>query len=107
MDFSRIKKITDEEYDGDLDTYENKVKLYKRLDKELKGTDRVSLKILKNDIKELKPIDDYTEYLSDQIVDTPFINIFLCHRKRTQDCSFFNLNIRHHNRIGSNSDIFF
>ena len=63
MDFSAIQKITDEEYDGDLDTYENKVKLYKRLDKELESTDRVFLKILKNDIKELKPIDDYTEYL--------------------------------------------
>ena len=63
MDFSAIQKITDEEYDGDLDTYENKVKLYKRLDKELEGTDRVFLKILKNDIKELKPIDDFTEYL--------------------------------------------
>ena len=66
MNFSSIQKITDEEYDGDLDTYENKVKLYKRLDKELEGTDRVFLKILKNDIKELKPIDDYTEYLTDQ-----------------------------------------
>ena len=63
MDFSIIQKITEEEYDGDLDTYENKVKLYKRLDKELEGTDRVFLKILKNDIKELKPIDDFTEYL--------------------------------------------
>ena len=69
MDFSRIKKITDEGCDGDLDTYENKVKLYKRLDKELKGTDRVFLKILKNDIKELKPIDDYTEYLTDQMAE--------------------------------------
>ena len=63
MDINRIQKITDEEYNGDLDTYENKVKLYKRLDKELEGTDRVFLKILKNDIKELKPIDDFTEYL--------------------------------------------
>jgi len=63
MDFSAIQKITDEEYNGDLVTYENKVKLYKRLDKELEGTDRVFLKILKNDIKELKPIDDFTEYL--------------------------------------------
>jgi len=63
MDINRIQKITDKEYDGDLDTYENKVKLYKRLDKELEGTDRVFLKILKNDIKELKPIDDFTEYL--------------------------------------------
>ena len=63
MDFSITQKITEEEYDGDLDTYENKVKLYKRLDKELEGTDRVFLKILKNDIKELKPIDDFTEYL--------------------------------------------
>ena len=48
MDFSAIQKITDEEYDGDLDTYENKVKLHKRLDRELEGTDRVFLKILKN-----------------------------------------------------------
>ena len=63
MKLSAIQKITDEEYDGDLDTYENKVKLYKRLDKELEGTDRVFLKILKNDIKELEPIDNYKEYL--------------------------------------------
>ena len=69
MDLSRIQKITEEEYDGDLDTYENKVKLYKRLDKELEGTDRVFLKILKNDIKELKPIDDYTEYLVEQMAE--------------------------------------
>ena len=69
MDFSRIQKITDEEYDGDLDTYENKVKLYKRLDKELEGEERVFLKILKNDIKELKPIDDYTEYLVEQMAE--------------------------------------
>ena len=34
MNFNRIQKITYEEYDGDLDTYENKVRLYKRLDKE-------------------------------------------------------------------------
>ena len=69
MDFNKIQKITDEEYDGDLDSYENKVKLYKRLDKELEGTDRVFLKILKNDIKELEPIDDYTEYLTDQMAE--------------------------------------
>ena len=69
MDFRTIEKITEEEYDGDLDTYKNKVKLYKRLDKELKGTDRVFLKILKNDIKELKPVDDYTEYLTDQMAE--------------------------------------
>ncbi len=50
-------------------TYENKLKLYKRLDKELEGTDRVFLKILKNDIKELEPIDDYTEYLIDQMAE--------------------------------------
>ena len=61
MNFRAIQKFTDKEYDVDLDTYENKVKLYKRLDKELEGTDRVFLKILKNDIKELEPIDDYTE----------------------------------------------
>ena len=69
MDFSIIQKITEEEYDGDLDTYENKVKLYKRLDKELEGADRVFLKILKNDIKELEPVDDYTEYFTDQMAE--------------------------------------
>ena len=63
MDFKNIQKITDEEYDGNLTDYQNKIKLHKRLDKELEGTDRVFLKILKNDIKELKPIDDFTEYL--------------------------------------------
>ena len=57
MDFNNIKKITDEEYDGNLTDYQNKVKLYERLDKELVGADRVFLKILKNDIKELEPVD--------------------------------------------------
>ena len=46
-----------------------KTDLYKRLDKELEGTDRVFLKILKNDIKELEPIDNYTEYLTDQMAE--------------------------------------
>ena len=69
MNFSAIQKVTDEEYDGDLDTYENKVKLHKRLDRELEGTDRVFLKILKNDIKELEPSDDYTEYLVAQMTE--------------------------------------
>ena len=57
MDFNNIQKITEEEYDGNLTDYQNKVKLYERLDKELVGTDRVFLKILKNDIKELEPLD--------------------------------------------------
>jgi len=69
MNLNKIQKITEEEYDGDLDTYENKVKLYKRLDKELEGTDRIFLKILKNDIKELEPIDNYTKYLTDQMAE--------------------------------------
>ena len=69
MDLSRIQKITEEEYDGDLDTYENKKKLYKRLDKELEGDDRVFLKVLENDIKELEHLDDYTEYLTDQMAE--------------------------------------
>ena len=46
MDLSTIQKITDEEYDGNLTDYQNKVKLYERLDKELEGID-----------------DDFTEYL--------------------------------------------
>ena len=69
MNFNNIKKITDEEYDGNLTDYQNKVKLYERLSKELEGTDRVFLKILKNDIKELEPIDDYTQYLTDQMAE--------------------------------------
>ena len=69
MKLDKVQKITYKEYVGNLDTIENKVKLYKRLDKELEGTDRVFLKILKNDIQELEPIDDYTEYLTDQITE--------------------------------------
>ena len=69
MDFRAIKKIRDKEYNGDLGTYENEVKLHKRLDRELEGTDRVFLKILKNDIKELEPIDDYIEYSTDQMAE--------------------------------------
>jgi len=69
MDFSAIQKITDEEYDGNLDSYENKVKLHKRLDRELEGTDRVFLKVLKNDIKELEPINDYIKHSTDQMAE--------------------------------------
>tara|TARA_Y100000992_G_scaffold260618_1_gene195629 strand:+ start:321 stop:530 length:210 start_codon:yes stop_codon:yes gene_type:complete len=69
MDFKTIQKITDEEYDGNLTDYQNKVKLYERLDKELVGTDRVFLKILKNDIKELEPLDNYKEYLIAQMAE--------------------------------------
>ena len=69
MNFENIQKITDEEYDGNLTDYQNKVKLHERLDKELEGTDRVFLKILKKDIKELEHIDDYTEYLVAQMAE--------------------------------------
>ena len=69
MDFKNIQKITDKEYDGNLTVYQNKIKLHERLDKELEGTDRVFLKILKNDIKELEPIDDYTECLAAQMAE--------------------------------------
>ena len=64
MDFAKIQKITDEEYNENITDYQNKVKLYERLDKDLEGADRVFLKILKNDIKELENIDDdFTDYL--------------------------------------------
>ena len=63
MNLKAIQKITDKEYDSNLTDYENTVKLFERLDKELKGIDRIFLRILKNDIKELEPIDDYTEDL--------------------------------------------
>ena len=69
MVFVHIQKITDEEYDGNLTDYQNKVKLYERLDKELVETNRVFLKILKNDIKELEPLDDYTKYLVAQVAE--------------------------------------
>ena len=61
MNLKAIQKITDKEYDSNLTDYQNKLKLYDRLDRELKGVDRIFLKILKNDIKELEHIDDYSE----------------------------------------------
>ncbi len=67
MNIKLIQKITDKEYDGNLTDYQNKVKLYERLDKKLKGIDRVFLKILKNDIRELEPFDKYSEHLVRQI----------------------------------------
>ena len=67
MNFKLIQKITDKEYDGNLTDYQNKVKLYERLDEKLIGIDRVFLKILKNDIKELEPFDEYSENLVAQI----------------------------------------
>ena len=45
------------------------MKLYKRLYKEIEGTNRAFLKVLKNNIKELESIDDYTEYLTDQMAE--------------------------------------
>ena len=61
MNLKAIQKTTDKEYDSNLTDYQNKLKLYDRLDRELKGVDRIFLKILKNDIKELEHIDDYSE----------------------------------------------
>ena len=63
MNLEAIQNLTDKEYDSNLTDYENTVKLFERLDKELKGIDRIFLRILKNDIKELEPIDDYIEDL--------------------------------------------
>ena len=56
MNIKKIQNIIDKEHD-----FQNKVKLYERLDKELKGIDRIFLKILKNDIRELGPINNHTE----------------------------------------------
>ena len=67
MDLETISKIIKSEYDCNLTEYQNKVNPNKRLDKEFEGRDRVFLKILKNDIKELNPIDDYTKYLVGQM----------------------------------------
>ena len=63
MKINAIQKITDKEYDSNLTDYEYKVKLFERLDKKLKATVRIFLKILKNEIKELEPIDDSAEDL--------------------------------------------
>mgnify|MGYP001319765422 FL=1 len=63
MNLKFIQKITTEEYDGNLTDYQNNLKLYERLNKELKGLDRVFLKILKNDIKELELKNDNAYYL--------------------------------------------
>ena len=61
MNIKKIQNIIDKEHDFNLTDYQNKVKLYERLDKELKGIDRIFLKILKNDIRELGPINNHTE----------------------------------------------
>ena len=64
MNIKEIQRITDKEYDSNLTDYQNKVKLYEWLDRELKGIDSIFLKVLRNDIKELRPIDDFTEDLA-------------------------------------------
>ena len=63
MKIKEIQKITYKEYHSNLTDYEDKVKLFERLDKKLNATVRIFLKILKNDIKELEPIDDSAEDL--------------------------------------------
>ena len=61
MNIKKIQNIIDKEHDFNLTDYQNKVKLYERLDKELKGIDRIFHKILKNDIRELGPINNHAE----------------------------------------------
>ena len=64
MNIKEIQRITDKEYDSNLTDYQNKVKLYEWLDRELKGIESIFLKVLRNDIKELRPNDDFTEDLA-------------------------------------------
>ena len=61
INIKTIQNIIDKENDSNPTNYQNKVKLFERLDKELKGIDRIFLKILKNDIRELEPIESHTE----------------------------------------------
>ena len=67
MDKEYINKVVEDIFVEGMSKLEIKTEVYKRLDKELKGTDRVFLKILKNDIKELEPFDEYSENLVAQI----------------------------------------
>ena len=60
MDKEYINKVVEDIFVEGMSKLEIKIEVYKRLEKELKGEDRVHLKILEYEIQQLE--DDVTEF---------------------------------------------
>ena len=68
MDKEYINKVVEDIFVEGMSKLEIKTEVYKRLDKELKGEDRVHLKILEYEIQQLEDDEmEFTDYLGKEI----------------------------------------
>ena len=64
MDKEYINKVVEDIFVEGMSKFEIKTKVYKRLDKELKGEDRIHLKILEYEIQQLEDDEmEFTDYI--------------------------------------------
>ena len=64
MDKEYINKVVEDIFVEGMSKLEIKTEVYKRLDKELKGEDRVNLKILEYEIQQLEDDEmEFTDYI--------------------------------------------
>ena len=64
MDKEYINKVVRDIFVEGMSKLEIKTEVYKRLDKELKGEDRIHLKILENEIQQLEDDEmEFTDYI--------------------------------------------
>ena len=64
MDKEYINKVVEDIFVEGMSKLEIKIELYKRLEKELKGDDRVHLKILEYEIQQLEDDEmEFTDYI--------------------------------------------
>ena len=64
MDIKYINKVVEDIFVEGMSKLEIKIEVYKRLDKELKGEDRIHLKILEYEIQQLENDElEFTDYI--------------------------------------------
>ena len=64
MDIKYINKVVEDIFVEGMSKLEIKTEVYKRLDKELKGEDRIHLKILEYEIQQLEDDEmEFTDYI--------------------------------------------
>ena len=64
MDKEYINKVVEDIFVEGMSKLEIKIEVYKRLDKELKGEDRVHLKVLEYEIQQLEDDEmEFTDYI--------------------------------------------
>ena len=66
MDKEYINKVVEDIFVEGMSKLEIKIEVYKRLDKELKGEDRIHLKILEYEIQQLEDDEmEFTDYIEE------------------------------------------